>query len=143
MAEGNVAQIPTPLQPGVLRWQEGRWELVGGRCRACGAWYFPAPRVCAQCHQEEIEPVPLSGRGTVYTYTVVYQSTPEFPTPYTLVYVDFPEGVRVLGQLVRCSPEAVRIGMPVEAVFEEEDRGGQKVVVWRFQPAASVQEGTS
>ncbi len=142
MAEAGPSQATRPFRPELLRFHEGRWELLGGRCRACGAWYFPAPRVCARCSQGEIESVPLSGRGTVYTYTVVYQSTPEFPTPYTLVYVDFPEGVRILGQLVRCPPEAVRIGMPVEAVFEEEDRGGQKVVVWRFRPAA-VQEGRS
>jgi uncharacterized OB-fold protein len=83
-----------------------------------------------------VERVDLSGRGTVYTYTVVRQSTPEFQTPYVLVYVDFPEGVRVLGQLVGCGPEAVRVGMPVEVVFQEvgKDPEGRPVVGWRFQP---------
>jgi hypothetical protein len=80
--------------------------------------------------------VDLSGRGTVYTYTVVRQSTPEFRTPYVLVYVDLPEGVRVLGQLVGCPEEAVRVGMPVEVVFEEvaTDPQGRSVVGWRFRP---------
>ncbi|MCS7173603.1 MAG: Zn-ribbon domain-containing OB-fold protein [Armatimonadetes bacterium] len=133
-----------PLRPEVIRLEEGRGKLLGGRCRSCGAWHFPPPEVCARCHGAEVEVAPLSGRGVVYTYTVVHQSTPEFRTPYVLVYVDFPEGVRVLGQLVRCPAESVRIGMPVEVVFEEvgEDAEGRKVVGWRFQPASPAREGS-
>ncbi len=126
-----------PFRPGLLRFVDGRGVLVGGRCRGCGAVYFPAPEVCARCQGLDLERVDLSGRGVVYTYTVVRQSTPEFQTPYVLVYVDFPEGVRVLGQLVGCDPEAVRVGMPVEVVFQEvgKDPQGRPVVGWRFQPA--------
>lgn len=126
-----------PLRPGVLRFEDGRGVLVGARCRACGAYYFPAPEVCARCQEQSLERVDLTGPGTVYTYTMVWQSTPQFQTPYVLVYVDFPEGVRVLGQLVGCEPSAVRVGMPVEVVFEQvgKDPEGRPVVGWRFRPA--------
>jgi uncharacterized OB-fold protein len=136
MSEIAAAEPYVPFRPGLLRFEGGRGVLVGGRCRECGATYFPAPEVCARCRGQEVERVDLSGRGTVYTYTVVRQSTPEFQTPYVLVYVDFPEGVRVLGQLVGCGPEAVRVGMPVEVVFQEvgKDPEGRPVVGWRFQP---------
>jgi uncharacterized OB-fold protein len=129
-----------PFRPGLLRWEAGRGVLVGGRCRTCGTVYFPAPEVCARCQGQDLEPADLSGRGTVYTYTVVRQSTPEFRTPYVLVYVDLPEGVRVLGQLVDCEVEAVRVGMPVEVVFQEvgKDPQGRPVVGWRFRPAAEA-----
>ncbi|MCL6500363.1 MAG: Zn-ribbon domain-containing OB-fold protein [Firmicutes bacterium] len=141
MAETElVSESYVPFRPGLLRFEGGRGVLVGGRCRSCGAVYFPAPEVCARCQGEDLDRVDLSGRGAVYTYTVVRQSTPEFRTPYVLVYVDFPEGVRVLGQLVGCEPEAVRVGMPVEVVFEEvaKDPQGRPVIGWRFQPAAEA-----
>lgn len=132
--EGAGSHVP--FRPKLMRFGDGRGVLVGGRCRACGAAYFPAPEVCARCGGLELEPIDLSRQGVVYTYTVVRQSTPEFQTPYVLVYVDLPEGVRVLGQLVGCEPETVRVGMPVEVVFQEvgKDPQGRPVIGWRFQP---------
>ncbi len=101
---------------------DGAALLAGSRCPACGAAFFPPRQVCSRC-LGELEEAPLSARGTVYTHTVVHQSAPAFETPYTLVYVDLPEGVRVLGQL---AGEA-RIGMEVE--LEPDERLG-----FRFRP---------
>jgi uncharacterized OB-fold protein len=78
-------------------------------CPSCGATFYPPRRVCARC-LAELEPAELSTKGVVYTYTVVHQAGPGFETPYTLVYVDLPEGVRVLGRLAG----EPRIGMVVE-----------------------------
>jgi len=81
--------------------------------------------------------VRLSRRGIVYTYTVVHQSTPEFPTPYVLAYVDLPEGVRVLAQLSETSPETARTGMEVELVgvsLPGGEEGGPEVLTYRFRP---------
>jgi len=138
MSNANIAsQAYVPFRPGLFRFEEGTGELLGGRCRSCGAWYFPSRPVCAKCLSQEIEILPLSKQGTVYTYTVIYQSTPEFQVPYILAYVDLPEGVRVLAQLTQCPLEGVRIGMPVEVVFEEvgRDQEGRTVVGYRFRPA--------
>lgn len=62
------------------------------------------------------------GRGTIYTFTVTHQNqAPGFrdALPYVLAYVELAEGVRLLTNIVDCAPEAVRIGMPVEVVFED------------------------
>ncbi len=137
MSDANVAsQAYVPFRQGLFRFEEGVGELLGGRCRHCRTWYFPSRRVCAKCLSQKIEVLPLSKQGTVYTYTTIYQSTPEFQVPYILVYVDLPEGVRVLAQLTQCSPEAVRIGMPVEVVFEEvgRDQEGRAIIGYRFRP---------
>jgi len=80
--------------------------------------------------------VPLSTRGTLYTYTTVHQSTPAFATPYVLAYADLPEGVRLLAQLV-AAPGDVRIGMPVELRVEPVgvNAEGRPVLGYRFHPA--------
>jgi uncharacterized OB-fold protein len=90
--------------------------------------------VCSRCLTEELETVPLSSHGTVYTYTVVHQAAPGFEVPYALGYVDLPEGVRVLGQIVGVEPEAVRIGMEVELSLEQfgENDEGRGLVGYRF-----------
>ena len=111
--------------------------MLCGHCPSCGASFFPYRQVCSRCLHESLERVPLSLRGTVYTYTVIHQAPPGFEVPYVLVYVDFPEGVRVLGQLAGLPPGAVRIGMEVELAVEPfgEDAEGGEVIGYRFHAA--------
>jgi hypothetical protein len=66
--------------------------------------------------------VDAKGKGVVYTYTIVHRapSRPFEPdVPYTVALVDLAEGCRMISNIVGASPEAVRVGMPVEVVFEE------------------------
>ncbi len=124
-----------PFRRDVLQLGPDGGHLVGGRCPACGAHFFPAREVCSRC-LSELATVALSGRGTVYTYTVIHQAPPGFETPYVLAYVDLPEGVRVLGQL-EVPPEEARIGVQVELTLTPlgRDDEGREVVGFRFRPA--------
>lgn len=138
-----------PLRPGLLEKDaDGGITLLGSRCESCGTTFFPAHVLCVRClSSEHMQAVRLSRRGTVYTYTVVHQSTPEFPTPYVLAYVDLPEGVRVLAQLSEVSPEAARTGMEVELVgvpVPGGEEGGPEVLTYRFRPVRTeaYKEGT-
>ncbi len=66
-------------------------------------------------------PTEITGRGRVYSLTVNYQRwLPELEVPYVIVLVEFDEhpGVRVVGRLRGCPPEAAAIGMAVEVGFE-------------------------
>lgn len=126
-----------PFRPGLLELAEGGvGRLVGSRCPACGARFFPPRHVCSRCLAEPLEPAALSTRGTVYTYTVVHQAAPGFETPYVLGYVDLPEGVRVLGQVAGIAPDEARIGMAVELAVEPfgEDEQGRLLIGYRFRP---------
>ncbi len=139
MADRTVVQEtgPVPLRPGLFEPDaEGRLRLVATRCETCGAHFFPRRRVCARCLGSQLSSVPLSTRGTLYTYTVVHQSTPQFATPYVLAYADLPEGVRLLAQLA-AAPADVRLGMPVELRVEPVATGadGRPVLGYRFHPA--------
>jgi uncharacterized OB-fold protein len=68
-----------------------------------------------------VEWVEATGRGTVYSFTVIRQNhSRPFRDwiPYVVALVDLEEGPRLMTNLVGCSPEAVRIGLPVRATFE-------------------------
>lgn len=98
---------------------EGR--LLVERCTACGAESHPPRGVCRSCRGRTVEPVEITGRGTVYSLTVNHQRwLPDLEVPFAVVLVEFEghPGVRVTGRLRGCDPEDARIGMPVEVGFE-------------------------
>jgi uncharacterized OB-fold protein len=75
----------------------------------------------------------VSGRGTVFTYTVNYHPyNPELATPYVIAIVELVEqaGLRVAANIVDCEPDSVTCGMRVEALPEPGSGGAP-----RFAPA--------
>lgn len=99
-----------------------RHELVVQRCTGCGALRFPARPICSRCLSREAEWVPASGRGTVFSFAIMHQAMhPGFAAevPYAVVVIELDEGVRLLSNLVDCPTSDVRIGMPVEVVFDD------------------------
>ncbi|MFQ5524095.1 MAG: Zn-ribbon domain-containing OB-fold protein [Acidimicrobiia bacterium] len=126
------------FRPGELEVHpDGTGNLIGSWCRNCGAHFFPVREACSRCLSDDLETVPFSTRGTLYTYSVVHQSTPSFEVPYVLGYVDFPEGVRIMGQITGCGIEDIRIGMPLVLSLEPwgEDDEGNPLIGYRFRPA--------
>ncbi len=113
----------------------GRHELILQRCRSCGTLQHRPRALCVSCLSDEIEHVPASGRGTVYSFTVTHQNqAPGFreALPYVLAYVELEEGVRLLTNIVGCSPENVRIGLPVEVEYAQLEGD---IAVPRFHPS--------
>lgn len=101
---------------------EGR--LVIQRCSACDAWqYYPRP-FCKACWSEDVEWVEASGRGTVYTFSVVRRNDlPPFGdrVPYVPAVIDLEEGPRMMSEVVDVDPEAVEVGQAVVVDFRPID----------------------
>lgn len=116
-------------------------SLRGQKCRACGAVQFPAQRVCESCFAKDaFDGVRLSDRvGRVVTYTFDYFfPTPEPPTVVTVTEID---GARLHLQLVNCTPEQTRIGLPVELLFRRiHTAGGRPNYYWKGSP---VEDGAA
>ena len=113
-----------------------RHELVVQRCRGCGTPRFPARDICSRCLSREAEWAPVSGRGTVFSYTVMHQVYhPAFAAevPYAVIVVELEEGARLLSNLVGCPVGDIAPGMPVEAVFEDVT---PEVTLPKFRPRA-------
>jgi uncharacterized protein len=104
-------------------------------CKVCGnAVYYPRAH-CYTCYSDDLEWRELSGRGTVYTFTIVRRGEGPYAevTPYVVAYVTLDEGPVVLSNVIEIDPEAVEIGMAVEAVFVDTGEGNALV---RWKPAS-------
>ncbi|MBB5159693.1 Zn-ribbon domain-containing OB-fold protein [Saccharopolyspora phatthalungensis] len=128
-----------PFREGLLKLTPPR--LLGSRCGRCATVTFPPREFCPGCRAvEPITETELSPEGTVYSFTVVRQAPPGIEVPYVLAYIDLPEGVRVLGQVVGVAPEAVTIGVGVrlEPTAFGRDGDGTELVGYRFRAASEV-----
>jgi uncharacterized OB-fold protein len=105
-------------------------ELRVQRCGACEALRHPPGPMCPGCGATDPSYVVASGRGEVYSYVVHHHPpVPGREPPFVVALVELEEGVRVLGEL-HTDPERVRIGMPVEVVFDRID-GDLTLPAWR------------
>ncbi len=136
-ASATLADAPRMLPPitdaNRAFWTGGaQGELLIQRCRSCGVWVLPPTDRCHAC-DGELRAEPVSGRGTVFTFTINrHPYNPAVPLPYVIALVELEEqaGLRVMTNIVGCDPEAVAIDMPVRVRFE--DRG--EVFVPVFEP---------
>ena len=118
----------------------GRHELVLQRCRDCKTVQHRPRALCVSCFSDAIEHFIASGRGTVYSHTVIQQNgLPAFreACPYVLAYVALEEGPQLMTNIVGCDVEDVQIGMPVVVEFSdvESDPSEGASAVPRFRPA--------
>ncbi len=95
------------------------------KCKVCGAWYWPA----AYClnhpgkpYYGDLEWTIASGKGKVFTYNIHYRAFhPGFveDLPYVYAMIELAEGPMITSNIIGCDPKEVKIGMPVEVVFQD------------------------
>ncbi len=96
-------------------------ELRFQRCKKCATFRHVPREICAECNSFDWEWALSSGKGRVYTWTVVERALhPAFmdSTPMAPVVVEMEEGVRLLSNMVDCAPDQLEIDMPVQVEFE-------------------------
>ncbi len=115
--------IPVPNFDNAGFWEGCRQhELRIQRCTACGAVRHPPRPMCPHCNSVDSDWMRASGRGSVFSFTIVHGPTlPVFQAraPYNVVVVQLDEGPYIVSNLVDCSAEQIRIGMAVDVVFED------------------------
>jgi uncharacterized OB-fold protein len=118
--------VVEPVRPQPDAFSTAYWDaardgrLLIQRCTKCRRYQFYPRRHCTACLTADPEWVAASGRGTLYSYTVVHRTpNPQFAalTPYVLALVDLAEGVRITASLVDIEDRPVRCGDPVRIVF--------------------------
>ncbi len=110
-------------------------RLVIQRCPSCMRAVFYPRTLCPHCHDGTPEWIDASGRGAVYSFSVLHRAgAPGFDAevPYVVALVDLDEGVRLMANVVSVSPERVEIGMPVSVTFESREDG---FTVPQFEPS--------
>jgi uncharacterized OB-fold protein len=116
----SARALPAPDNASLPYWQsaaEGR--LVLQRCVDCGEFQFYPRALCAAC-AGATEWVEASGRGTLYTFTVIRQNRSEAfvrLSPYAVGIVELDEGVRMMSNIVDCELDDLEVGMALEVVL--------------------------
>jgi hypothetical protein len=113
--------------------------MEAGKCKECGSIQFPPRLVCPECGAQEFETVRLSGKGKLLTFTIIRVAPEGFGdlAPYAVGIVELEEGIRVMGQVVDCDPEALKIGDKLVSQFRrinEEGKTGMILYGYKFVP---------
>ena len=128
--------LPTPTPTSAPFWEALKAGVVKlQRCDDCGTWVFYPRNRCPHCLSDALVWLQVSGRGTLYTYTVARQPTsPHFANqvPQRLAVVELDEGIRLTTTLVDVKDEELEIGMRVEPVF---DPVSDEITLLRYRPA--------
>lgn len=123
MATYPPLPLPTPLTQFFWDGCQAR-RLMILRCQACGHFvHYPRP-ICSKCLSTDLAPEEVSGRATLYGYTVTMQAFhPYFvdKLPYTLAVVELAEqeGLRITTNLIDVPEAELKTGMPVKLAWRE------------------------
>jgi uncharacterized OB-fold protein len=128
--------LPTPDHESAEFWRRvGAHAMALQRCADCGTVRFYPRALCPQCLSERADWMPVSGRGTIYSFTICHRPASEAfaaATPYIVALVDLDEGVRLLSNLIDCAPAQARVGMPVTLAYEDV---AKEFALYKFRPA--------
>ena len=99
------------------QWTEPYWKaaqehrLVAPRCVSCLTFRLPPGPVCPTCRSQDVNWIELSGKGVIYTFTVVRHAPVPSLTdsvPYVIAVVSLPDagGQRLITNIVNCDPDS-------------------------------------
>jgi uncharacterized protein len=119
--------LPAPDELSQPFWDATRQhKLLVQRCQDCGYFNHPPRPACDACQSQQLQFEPVSGRGTVYSFTVMHQPNIagfEDQIPYVNIFVELDEQplLFMVSNLPGSERDKVRIGGRVEAYFEDID----------------------
>ena len=136
MSQTATKPVPVPDEISAPFFDGARQgKLMLQHCTSCDRWSFPVRERCPHCFAAALEWKAASGKGTLYTYTIMHQvMNPGFASsvPYNVSQVDLAEGVRMIANVVGIANTDLKPGMALEVVFEDV---GEGVSLPKFRPA--------
>jgi uncharacterized OB-fold protein len=132
------AQLPASMiqrDSDSLPYWEGltKGELRIQRCSSCSKAVFYPRAICPHCFADQLTWIVASGKGTIYSYTVVHQAFGPFAadTPFVVAIVELEEGVRMMTRIIDATHEQIVVGTPVKVTFESV---GEDLTLPYFRP---------
>lgn len=120
-------------------WEAARQrQLKLQRCSDCSKTWFPIGATCPHCFSMKWEWALMSGRGVLHNYVVFHKAWTQWfepRVPYAVVQVELEEGPRLTTNLLDCDIKDIRIGMPVEAAYENIT---DEITLVQFRPRSFV-----
>ena len=96
-------------------------QLLVQECSMCGHRQLYGRSLCTNCHSSALSWIESSGRGTIYSRTIIHQNPNrsfKHMIPFVVALVDLDDGPRLMTNIVGVPPEAVEIGARVRVKFE-------------------------
>ena len=108
-----MSELAVTLKGFFERAREG--HLTGIRCRGCGEVAIPPKAFCASCGARAWEQIPLSGDGTLASYTIIRVAATRHAAevPYAVGVVRLKEGAALFGRVVDVPFEKLCVGLPL------------------------------
>lgn len=101
-----------------------RHELCLQKCESCGEYAHPPGPSCAKCGSSDLcwERFGSDIKGSVYSYIISYRPflpgfQDDIPQITAIVELERLPKVKILGNILDCKPEEIKIGMPVQMVW--------------------------
>jgi len=132
MSEQRPKPVPAADEISAPFWNAARERrLVIQRCAECGYYNHPPRAFCDACLSQRLAFEPVTGNGTVHTFTVMHQRDVagfEHEAPFINIVIELAEQPMLLmvANLPITERNRVRIGASVEVYFE--DRGGDNII---------------
>ena len=101
-------------------------KLLLPRCKDTQQFFWYPRKISPFTLSNNIEWVPASGKGVIYTFSIMRRADPQ----YVVAYVTLDEGITMMTNIVECDPDSLKIGTPVELVMCE-STSGQNVPVFK------------
>ncbi|QQZ10162.1 Zn-ribbon domain-containing OB-fold protein [Heyndrickxia vini] len=119
--------IPVKNQDNHPYWDAAdRHELVVQKCQSCGEYAHPPGPSCAKCGSSELswENFGNDINGTVYSFIVSYRAflpgfQDDLPLIIAIVELEDAPQVKIIGNILDCSPKCVEIGMKVKMTWKQ------------------------
>lgn len=128
--------------PSPTPWSKPFWagcknrKLMIQQCNGCKKFVFYPKLFCPFCLSQDLSWAEASGKGRVYSYTVVHSYQPRKfadDVPYVVAIIELDEGVRMMSNVVHCKPQEVACDMKVEVLFDDVT---EEVTLPRFRPTS-------
>lgn len=117
--------LPIPDPSTAAYWEAARaHRLTLPRCKMCEKIHFYPRTLCPHCGSDAIEWVLCTGRGRIYSFTIVHRPpSPAFKAqvPYVVAIIGLDEGPHLMSNVRACPPENVKIGMDVKVAWDDVD----------------------
>jgi len=121
------------------RQQASNLRLVGSQCTSCKKISFPERIRCTQCGSTELKDQRLSGRGTIFTVTRVFEAPRGFGSqvPYFAALVELEEGPIICAMLTDVDQNDASVGDKVTMVTRRilaHGDDGPIIYAYKFTP---------
>ena len=119
-------------------------NLMGSRCKKCGALSLPPRTICIKCYSSGMDWVEIKGKGKLAAFTCISVGPPfmiaegyDRKHPYCSGVVQLDEGMRIVARiegLDTTKPENIKVGTPVTVKFLHRGEGDSLYTFLAFKP---------